>query len=95
MSLTQIIVCRLQGSTTLPQDVHLKHRLRFGFHSEGGDGMVIDAFCHAVIQTLNQLLYISIELVHALSVLWLEGKRDRSHQKQEHEVKTNPESVSV
>lgn len=74
-TLTQLMVCRLQGSATFPQDVHLKNRLRPGFYSEGGDGMLVDALRHAVMETLNQLLYISTELAHALSILGLKRRQ--------------------
>lgn len=73
-SLTQFVVGRLQGCTALPQDVHLKHRLWLDVHSEGGDGMLIDALCHSVIQTLNQLLYFLVELLQTSSILWLQRK---------------------
>lgn len=73
-SLTQVVVGRLQGCTALPQDVHLKHRLWLDVHSEGGDGMLIDAFCHSVIQKLDQLLYISTELLQTSSNLWLQRR---------------------
>lgn len=49
--------------------------------------MLIDAFCHAVIQTLNQPLYISTEVLHALSIPGLEGRET------EHKVKTDPQPV--
>lgn len=73
-SLTQVVVGCLQGCAALPQDVHLKHRLWLDVHSEGGDGMLIDAFCHPVVQTLNQLLYIFVELLQTSSILWLQRR---------------------
>lgn len=72
----------LQSCTAFSQNVHLKHRLWFHLHSEGGDGTLIDAFSHVVIQAFNQLLNISAEVLQALSVLRLQGREmDRSHQK--------------
>lgn len=42
--------------------------------------MLIDTFCHTVIQTLNQLLYISIHILCALSVLWLDGREKQGYE---------------
>lgn len=89
--LTQIIVDSLQGCTTLSQDVDFIHWLWFDFHSEGGDGMLIDAFCHIVIQTINQLPYSAIQFLNALSVLWLERREKDLISSMKRDVKTNPE----
>lgn len=71
----------LQSRTAFSQNVHLNHRLWLHLHSEGGDGTLIDAFSHVVIQAFNQLLNISAEVLQALSVLRLQGREmDRSHQ---------------
>lgn len=72
-----VIGC-LQGFAALPQDVHLKHRLRFGLHRKGADGMLIDALCHTVVQTINQLPDVCTELVKVFIPFRLEG--DRCHQ---------------
>lgn len=80
--LTQVMIGSLQSRTAFSQNVHLKHRLWFHLHSEGGDGALIDAFSHVVIQAFNQLLNITAEVLQALSVLRLQGREmHRSHQK--------------
>lgn len=72
---TQVIVGRLQSRTTPPQDVHLEDWLRLDIHREGGDGPLVDALGHAVVQTLDQLLHLFVELRQALAILWLPGGR--------------------
>lgn len=89
--LTQIIVDSLQSCATLSQDVDFIHRLWFDFHSEGGDGMLIDAFCHIVIQTISQLLYRAIQFLDALFVLWLERRDKGLISSMNRDVKTSPE----
>lgn len=66
--LTQIVVDSLQSCAAFSQNIHLKHRLGFHLHGEGGDGMVIDAFSHVVIQTFSQLLNITAEILQALFI---------------------------
>lgn len=80
---TQVIIGRLQGRTSPPQDVHLEDRLRLDIHREGGDGPLVDALGHAVVQTLDQPLHLAVELRQALAILWLSGERSGSRQKEE------------
>lgn len=68
---TQVIVGRLQGRTPPPHDVHLEDRLRLDIHREGGDGPLVDALGHAVVQALDQPLHLAVELRQALAILWL------------------------
>lgn len=69
--LTQIVVGSLQSCAAFSQNIHLKHRLGFHLHGEGGDGTLIDAFGHVVIQTFSQLLNITTEILQALFILGL------------------------
>lgn len=70
------MVGSLQSRTAFSQNVHLKHRLWFYLHGEGGDRTPIDTFGHVVIETFSQLLNISTEVLQALSILGLQ-ERDR------------------
>lgn len=65
------MVGSLQSCAAFRQNIHLKHRLGFHLHSEGGDGTLIDAFGHVVIQTFSQLLNIKTEILRALFILGL------------------------
>lgn len=93
---TQVIIGLLQGRTSPPQDVHLEDRLRLDIHREGGDGPLVDALGHAVVQTLDQPLHLAVELRQALAILWLSGERSGSRQKEEEaweKKKSDSESV--
>lgn len=72
--LTQIMVGSLQSCAAFSQNVHLKHRLGFHLHGEGGDGTLIEAFGHVVIQTFSQLPNVSTQVLQALSVLRLQER---------------------
>lgn len=79
----------LQSRTAFSQNVHLKHRLWLHLHSEGGDGTLIDAFSHVVIQAFNQLPNITAEVLQALSVFRLQGREMDNHIRKEQKVGTN------
>lgn len=68
------MVGSLQSRAAFSQNVHLKRGLGFHLHGKGGDGTLIEAFGHIVIQTFSQLLNITTEVLQALSILGLQER---------------------